>query len=61
VSREINRYPPVDFSRSDRSSPQRVEHRDRLQTLSIDAARLAEELRAGIRGEVRFDDGSRAL
>jgi FAD/FMN-containing dehydrogenase/Fe-S oxidoreductase len=61
VSREINRYPPVDFSRSDRSAPVRVEHRDRLQTLSIDAARLAEELRVGIRGEVRFDDGSRAL
>jgi FAD/FMN-containing dehydrogenase/Fe-S oxidoreductase len=61
VSREINRYPPVEFSRSDRPAPRRIEHRDRLQTLSIDAARLAEELRAGIRGEVRFDDGSRAL
>jgi FAD/FMN-containing dehydrogenase/Fe-S oxidoreductase len=61
VSREINRYPPVEFSRHDRSAPGRIEHRDRLQTLSIDAARLAEELRAGIRGEVRFDDGSRAL
>jgi FAD/FMN-containing dehydrogenase/Fe-S oxidoreductase len=61
VSREINRYPPVEFSRNDRSAPRRIEHRDRLQNLSIDAARLAEQLRAGIRGEVRFDDGSRAL
>ncbi len=29
--------------------------------MSVDAARLADALRAAIRGEVRFDDGSRAL
>ncbi|MGZ7040276.1 MAG: FAD-binding oxidoreductase, partial [Thermoanaerobaculia bacterium] len=39
----------------------RFEHTDRIQTLSIDAATLASELRRSIRGEVRFDDGSRAL
>jgi FAD/FMN-containing dehydrogenase/Fe-S oxidoreductase len=61
VSREFNRYPPVEFPHHGRTAPQRIEHRDRLQTLNIDAARLAEELRAEIRGEVRFDDGSRAL
>jgi FAD/FMN-containing dehydrogenase/Fe-S oxidoreductase len=61
VSREFNRYPPVAFPHDDRGTPRRIEHRDRLQSLSIDAARLAEELREAIRGEVRFDDGSRAL
>jgi len=60
VSREINRYAPVEFPH-DRRVPQPIEHRDRLQTLNIDAARLAEELRGTVRGEVRFDDGSRAL
>ncbi|HET7437619.1 MAG TPA: FAD-binding and (Fe-S)-binding domain-containing protein, partial [Thermoanaerobaculia bacterium] len=32
-----------------------------MQSLNIDAAALAEALRRAIRGEVRFDDGSRAL
>ena len=31
------------------------------QTLNVDAAGLAAELRSRVRGEVRFDDGSRAL
>src|SRR5688572_31557155 len=61
MSREIQRYPPVEFPHEHRATPGRIEHRDRLQSLSIDAARLAEELRKSIRGEVRFDDGSRAL
>jgi FAD/FMN-containing dehydrogenase/Fe-S oxidoreductase len=61
VSREFNRFPPVVFPHDDRPVAPRLEHRDRLQTLSIDAARLAEELRTSIRGEVRFDDGARAL
>jgi FAD/FMN-containing dehydrogenase/Fe-S oxidoreductase len=38
-----------------------IEHHDRIQTLNIDAAALAAELRRAIRGEVRFDDGSRSL
>ncbi|HEX8619223.1 MAG TPA: FAD-binding oxidoreductase, partial [Thermoanaerobaculia bacterium] len=32
-----------------------------MQSLNIDAARLHDELRASIKGEVRFDDGTRAL
>src|SRR5436309_12622897 len=39
----------------------RFEYLDRVQSLNVDAALLAEELRRSIRGEVRFDDGSRAL
>ncbi|HET8798114.1 MAG TPA: hypothetical protein VFO89_10530, partial [Thermoanaerobaculia bacterium] len=38
-----------------------MEHRDRRQSLSIDAAALAAELKRIVRGEVRFDDGARAL
>src|SRR6185436_14801577 len=36
-------------------------HRDRIQNLNIDATALSEALKRAIRGEVRFDDGSRAL
>ena len=61
MSREFNRYPPVPFPHPERQAPQRIEHRDRLQSLSVDAAALASELRDAIKGEVRFDDGSRAL
>ena len=61
MSREINRYAPLPFPHADREIRPRFEHTDRLQALNIDAAALAEELRATIRGEVRFDDGSRAL
>ncbi|MDQ3283508.1 MAG: FAD-binding oxidoreductase [Acidobacteriota bacterium] len=32
-----------------------------MQQVSVDASRLADELRGAIQGEVRFDDGSRAL
>ena len=39
----------------------RFVHRDRIQNLDIDAVALAEALKRAIRGEVRFDDGSRAL
>jgi FAD/FMN-containing dehydrogenase/Fe-S oxidoreductase len=39
----------------------RLVHRDRIQNLNIDAAALAEALKRAVRGEVRFDDGSRAL
>jgi FAD/FMN-containing dehydrogenase/Fe-S oxidoreductase len=39
----------------------RLVHRDRIQDLNIDAAALAEALKRTVRGEVRFDDGSRAL
>ncbi|HJQ39491.1 MAG TPA: FAD-linked oxidase C-terminal domain-containing protein [Thermoanaerobaculia bacterium] len=36
-------------------------HRDRIQNLQLDAAALADALKRAVRGEVRFDDGSRAL
>ncbi|HEY0370821.1 MAG TPA: FAD-binding and (Fe-S)-binding domain-containing protein [Thermoanaerobaculia bacterium] len=61
MSREFQRWDPVPFPHAERPVVPRIDHRDRLQSLSIDAARLAEELRGAIRGEVRFDDGSRAL
>jgi FAD/FMN-containing dehydrogenase/Fe-S oxidoreductase len=61
VSREFQRWDPVPFPHEDRPPAQRVDHRDRIQSLSVDAAALAAELKRSIRGEVRFDDGSRAL
>lgn len=61
MSREFNRYPPVPFPHRERPPVSRVQHRDRLQSLDVDAGALADALRGAIRGEVRFDDGSRAL
>ena len=61
MSREFHRPAPVPFPHEERSVRARIEHRDRVQSLDIDAAALAAELRASILGEVRFDDGSRAL
>ena len=57
---ESKRFEPIPFE-NDRPGPQRVEHRDRLQTLNVDAAALASALKRELRGEVRFDNGSRAL
>src|SRR3954468_5095607 len=57
---ESSRFDPVEFPH-DRSVRIRIEHSDRIQTLNIDAEILASELRRAIKGEVRFDDGSRAL
>jgi FAD/FMN-containing dehydrogenase/Fe-S oxidoreductase len=53
------RFPPI---RTDRAgaSPH-VDYSDRVQRVNVDAVALASELRREIRGEVRFDDGSRAL
>ena len=59
--REIRRYPPVPFPHDDRPHAARIEHRDRIQSLNVDAAALAEALRRAVRGEVRFDDGACAL
>ncbi|HEX2835873.1 MAG TPA: FAD-linked oxidase C-terminal domain-containing protein [Thermoanaerobaculia bacterium] len=61
MSREFQRWDAVPFPHEERAVATRFEHRDRLQTLSIDAASLASELKRHVRGEVRFDDGSRAL
>ncbi|MEK6374563.1 MAG: FAD-binding and (Fe-S)-binding domain-containing protein [Acidobacteriota bacterium] len=57
---ETRRFPPMVFAER-RPSGRPIEHRDRVQTVNVDAALLAEELRRSIKGEVRFDDGSRAL
>ena len=57
---ESKRFDAVPFENNRPVSP-RVEHRDRLQSLNVDAAALASALRREIRGEVRFDNGSRAL
>jgi FAD/FMN-containing dehydrogenase/Fe-S oxidoreductase len=40
---------------------ERFIYEDRVQKISVDAALLSEELLRSIKGEVRFDDGSRAL
>jgi FAD/FMN-containing dehydrogenase/Fe-S oxidoreductase len=61
VSREFQRWDPVPFPHEDRPPASRIEYRDRIQSLSVDAAALAADLRRELRGEVRFDDGSRAL
>jgi FAD/FMN-containing dehydrogenase/Fe-S oxidoreductase len=57
---ERTRFDPVAFEH-DRPVRTRIEHSDRVQTLSIDAALLAADLQREVRGEVRFDDGARAL
>jgi FAD/FMN-containing dehydrogenase/Fe-S oxidoreductase len=57
---EIARFEPVPFE-NDREVATRIEHHDRLQHLNVDAAALASALRRELRGEVRFDNGSRAL
>ncbi|HSP34307.1 MAG TPA: FAD-linked oxidase C-terminal domain-containing protein [Thermoanaerobaculia bacterium] len=61
MSREINRFPAVPFPHPDRPIREHVAHSDRLQKLNVDAVALAEALRRSIEGEVRFDDGARAL
>jgi len=60
VSDEVRRFPPIRFDK-DLPVAQRFEHRDRIQTVNVDSAALAAALRRAIKGEVRFDNGSRAL
>jgi FAD/FMN-containing dehydrogenase/Fe-S oxidoreductase len=57
---ERARFDPVEFPH-DRAVLPHIEHIDRIQTLNVDAEILASELKRAIKGEVRFDDGSRAL
>jgi FAD/FMN-containing dehydrogenase/Fe-S oxidoreductase len=57
---ERTRFDPVEFPH-DRAVRPHIEHIDRIQTLNVDAEILASELKRAIKGEVRFDDGSRAL
>ena len=61
MSLEHNRFPPVAFPHDERPVRPRFEHEDRLQTLNVDASALHEALQRSIRGEVRFDDGTRAM
>ena len=61
MSREFRRYDPVPFPHEERPVAPRLDYSDRLQTLNLDAAALAAELRREVSGEVRFDAGSRAL
>src|SRR5205085_3015754 len=60
MSDEVRRFPPIRFENNRPVAP-RVEHRDRIQTVNVDSAALAAALRREIKGEVRFDNGSRAL
>src|ERR1051325_9850737 len=53
------RFPPIRFDKS--GAAPHIGYEDRVQKLNVDAAALASELRRELRGEVRFDDGSRAL
>ena len=57
---EIRRFPPIRFENKRPASP-RIDHKDRIQTVNIDSAALAAALRREIKGEVRFDNGSRAM
>lgn len=57
---ERTRFEPIEFAH-DRPVRTHIEHHDRIQTLNVDAEILASELRRAIKGEVRFDDGARAL
>jgi FAD/FMN-containing dehydrogenase/Fe-S oxidoreductase len=57
---ESRRFEPVAFEH-DRAVRPHIEHHDRVQTLNVDAEILASELKRAIKGEVRFDNGSRAL
>src|SRR5437868_12482907 len=52
----------VRFDADRREDPPRdFHHDDRLQTLTLDAAALAADLRRELKGEVRFDDAARAI
>ncbi len=61
MSQEIRRFEPVAFEHHDRPVQPHLEHHDRVQSLNVDVAALTAALRREISGEVRFDDGSRAL
>ncbi len=58
---ERNRFPSVEFPHDERPVHSPFVYRDRVHSLELDAEELAERLRKVVRGEVRFDNGSRAL
>ena len=53
------RFDPIRFDKP--GAAPRFDYSDRIQRVNVDAAALASELRRELRGEVRFDDGTRAL
>src|SRR5436189_3855168 len=53
------RFDPIRFDKA--GAAPHIDYADRVQRVNVDAAMLASELRRAVRGEVRFDDGSRAL
>ncbi|HKS24656.1 MAG TPA: FAD-binding and (Fe-S)-binding domain-containing protein [Thermoanaerobaculia bacterium] len=53
------RFDPIRFDKPGAAA--RVNYSDRVQRVNVDAAALASALRREVRGEVRFDNGSRAL
>ena len=57
---EVRRADPIAFDHTRRAITPRA-HEDRIQSLNVDAAALASALKREIRGEVRFDDGARAM
>src|SRR6059058_6561959 len=57
---EVRRADPIAFDHTRRAITPRA-HEDRIQSINVDAAALASALKREIRGEVRFDDGARAL
>ena len=61
MSREFRRWDPEPFPHEERSVREKIAHRDRIQSLNVDAAALGAALKREVSGEVRFDDGSRAL
>ncbi len=60
VVTDVHRFPPMPFENA-RPVRERVDHTDRVQRVNVDAAALAAELRRAIQGEVRFDEGARAM
>src|SRR2546423_10985659 len=58
---DVRRFPPLRFERETAPPPPPRVYSDRVQSLNVDAASLAAALRRELRGEVRFDDGARAL
>src|SRR3954451_2333441 len=57
---EIHRFPALDLHHAGPVQA-RVDYRDRVQHVDVAAAELAEALGRAVKGEVRFDNGARAL
>ena len=53
------RFDPIRFDKAGAAA--HIDYSDRVQRVNVDAAALVAELRREVRGEVRFDDGTRAM